>query len=384
MTFQHTTTLDPAIASAEAAAADRVAVASQWKLVWWRFRRHRLAMVGAVVTLLIYFVAIFADFIAPTSVESTKTQYTYAPPQGLHFILRDEDGWRFQPHVYDYTVELDPVAFRRTFVTDPEKIIPVGLFVRGTSYSFFGLFRTDIHLIGPLDASKPFYLLGADRLGRDVLSRTIHGARISMSIGLVGVLMSFVIGTVLGGLSGYLGGLVDTLIQRSIEIIRSIPTIPLWMGLAAAVPLSWDPLAVYFAITIILSLVGWTNIARIVRGKFLSLRHEDFVTAAMLDGAGRMRIILRHMLPSMMSYIIAATTLAIPLMILSETALSFIGLGLQPPLVSWGVLLKEAQNIRSLTSAPWLFTPGIAVVIAVLSLSFLGDGLRDAADPYQR
>lgn len=384
MTLQHATAVDPVSASAEQAAADRVAVASPWKLVWWRFRRHKLAMVGAVVTLFIYFLAIFADFIAPTSVASTKTQYTYAPPQGLHFIVRDADGWHFQAHVYDYTVELDPIAFRRTFVTDPEKPIPVGLFVQGTPYSFFGLFRTDRHLVGPLDPSKPFYLLGADRLGRDVLSRTIHGARISMSIGLVGVFLSFVIGTVLGGLSGYLGGIVDTLIQRSIEIIRSIPTIPLWMGLAAAVPLSWDPLAVYFAITVILSLVGWTNIARIVRGKFLSLRHEDFVTAAMLDGAGRMRIIMRHMLPSMMSYIIAATTLAIPLMILSETALSFIGLGLQPPLVSWGVLLKEAQNIRSLTSAPWLFTPGIAVVIAVLSFSFLGDGLRDAADPYQR
>lgn len=364
--------------------ADRIAVASQWKLVWWRFRRHRLAMVGASVTLFIYLMAIFADFIAPTTVEATKTQYTYAPPQGLHFLIDGKEGRHFQLHVYDYKIELDPVAFRRTFVVDPEKRIPVGLFVRGEPYSFFGLFETDRHLIGPLDMEKPFYLLGADRLGRDVLSRTIHGARISMSIGLVGVLLSFIIGTVLGGLSGYLGGLTDTLIQRFIEIIRSIPTIPLWMGLAAAVPLSWDPLAVYFAITIILSFVGWTNIARIVRGKFLSLRHEDFVTAAMLDGASRMRIIVVHMLPSMFSYIIAATTLAIPLMILSETALSFIGLGLQPPLVSWGVLLKEAQNIRSLTTAPWLFTPGVAVMIAVLSLSFLGDGLRDAADPYQR
>lgn len=384
MTLQQTTFAEPVAAAPAESAADRVAVASQWRLVWWRFRRHRLAMVGAAVTLLIYVVAIFADFIAPTTVEATRTQYTYAPPQGVHFIVRDEDGWRFEPHIYDYRIELDPVAFRRTFVTDPENRIPIGLFVRGEPYSFLGLFNSDRHLIGPLDASRPFYLLGADRLGRDVLSRTIHGARISMSIGLVGVTLSLVIGVILGGLSGYLGGIVDTLIQRFIEIIRSIPTIPLWMGLAAAVPLSWDPLAVYFAITVILSLVGWTNIARIVRGRFLALRHEDFVTAAMLDGAGRMRIVLRHMLPSMFSYIIAATTLAIPIMILSETALSFIGLGLQPPLVSWGVLLKEAQNIRSLTSAPWLFTPGIAVVIAVLSLSFLGDGLRDAADPYQR
>jgi peptide/nickel transport system permease protein len=205
-----------------------------------------------------------------------------------------------------------------------------------------------------------------------------------MSIGLVGVLMSLVIGVVLGGLSGYMGGVVDGVIQRLIEIIRSIPTIPLWMGLAAAVPLTWHPLAVYFAVTIILSLIGWTTIARIVRGKFLSLRNEDFVVAARLDGASRPRIILVHMLPSFYSYIIAATTLAVPTMILSETALSFIGLGLQPPMVSWGVLLKEAQNIRSLASAPWLFAPGVAVMIAVLSLSFLGDGLRDAADPYQK
>ncbi len=368
----------------DAVASDRVALASQWQLVWWRFRRHKLAMTGAIITLAIYLIAIFADFIAPTEPETTRTQYTYAPPQGIHLFVSDADGWHFLPHIYGYGVKIDPVALRRTFVVDPGKVVPLGFFVHGDAYSFFGLFDTDRHLIGPVDPSQPAFFLGADRLGRDVLSRTIHGARISMSIGLVGVFLSLVIGTLLGGISGYFGGLVDLLIQRSIEMIRSIPTIPLWMGFAAAVPLSWDPLAVYFAITLILSLVGWTDIARIVRGRFLSLREEDFVTAAMLDGASRLRIIVVHMLPSMVSYIIAASTLAIPVMILSETALSFIGLGLQPPLVSWGVLLKEAQNIRSLATAPWLILPGIAVVIAVLSLSFLGDGLRDAADPYQR
>ncbi len=364
---------------------DRVATAGQWTLVWWRFRRHKLAMTGLVVTLLIYLMAIFADFVAPVPPHETNARYTYAPPQGIHLFLRGEDGGlSFAPHVLGYKVELDPVALRRTFVIDETKIIPIGLFVKGAPHKVLGLFPTDRHLIGAITPGDPFFLIGADRLGRDVFSRTVHGARISMSLGLVGVTLSLVIGTLLGGISGYLGGMVDATVQRVIEVIRSIPTIPLWMGLAASVPLTWHPLAVYFAITIILSLVGWTTIARIVRGKFLSLRSEDFVTAAELDGASRMRIIRVHMLPAMTSYIIAATTLAIPIMILSETALSFIGLGLQPPLISWGVLLKEAQNIRSLATAPWLFAPGVAVVIAVLSLSFLGDGLRDAADPYQR
>ena len=366
-------------------AGDRRATAGQWTLVWWRFRRHKLAMTGLVITLLIYLMAIFADFVGPVPPHETNARYTYAPPQAVHFFLRDADGGlSFSPHVYGFKVELDPVALRRTFVIDEAKVIPIGFFVKGAPHKVLGLFETDRHLVGPKNPSDPFFLLGAARLGRDVFSRTVHGGRISMSIGLVGVTLSLVIGTLLGGLSGYLGGWVDASVQRVIEVIRSIPTIPLWMGLAASVPLTWHPLAVYFAITIILSLVGWTTIARIVRGKFLSLRSEDFVTSAVLDGASSLRVIRVHMLPAMTSYIIAATTLAIPIMILSETALSFIGLGLQPPLISWGVLLKEAQNIRSLATAPWLFAPGVAVVIAVLSLSFLGDGLRDAADPYQR
>jgi peptide/nickel transport system permease protein len=374
----------PAPAAADPVPVDKLAGASEWRLIWWRFRRHKLALASGVVVLLIYLVAILADVIAPAGPATSKPQFTYAPPQTLKLIRTTDDGWRFEPHVLGYKVQIDPRAMRRIFVEDPDAVIPVGFFVRGDAYDFFGLFTSDVHLFGPRQAGQPFYLLGADRLGRDVLSRTIHGARVSMSIGLVGVLMSLVLGVVLGGLSGYMGGVVDGVIQRLIEIIRSIPTIPLWMGLAAAVPLTWHPLAVYFAVTIILSLIGWTTIARIVRGKFLSLRNDDFVVAARLDGASRGRIILVHMLPSFYSYIIAATTLAVPSMILSETALSFIGLGLQPPMVSWGVLLKEAQNIRSLASAPWLFAPGVAVMIAVLSLSFLGDGLRDAADPYQK
>jgi peptide/nickel transport system permease protein len=259
----------------------------------------------------------------------------------------------------------------------------MGFFVRGPEYEMWGgAFTGDLHFFGPKDPERKVFILGADRLGRDVLSRMIYGSRVSMSIGLVGVAISLILGVLLGGISGYFGGIADTFIQRIIEFLRSIPEIPLWMGLAAAIPLAWPPLRVYFAITVILSLIGWTGLGREVRGRFLSLRDEDFVTAARLDGASELRVIGVHLVPSFMSHIIASLTLAIPQMILSETALSFLGLGLRPPVVSWGVLLQEAQNVRSIANAPWLFWPGVAVVIAVLALNFLGDGLRDAADPY--
>jgi peptide/nickel transport system permease protein len=291
---------------------------------------------------------------------------------------------RFSPHVLGYSSEVDPEALRRVFVVDETQKIPVGFFVRGEPYEILGIIESDIHLIGPINSGDPMYLLGADRLGRDVFSRIVAGTRISMSIGLVGIAFSFILGITLGGISGYYGGTIDNLIQRLIEFLRSIPTIPLWMGLAAAIPLTWPPLWTYFAITVILSFIGWTDLARVVRGRFLSLRTEDFVMAAQLDGASEIGTIWRHMVPSFFSHIIAALTLAIPSMILAETALSFLGLGLRPPIISWGVLLQEAQNIRSVATAPWLLWPGAAVVIAVLSLNFLGDGLRDAADPYSK
>ncbi len=283
-----------------------------------------------------------------------------------------------------YTSKVDPAAMRRTFQVDPQQKIPVGFLVHGVPYKFLGLFESDLHLFGPLAPEQPMFLLGADRLGRDLFSRLILGTRTSMTIGLVGVFFSLVLGVLLGGLSGYYGGLVDTLIQRIIEFLRSVPSIPLWMGLAAALPLTWPPQRVYLAITVILSLIGWTGLARVVRGRFLSLREEDFVMAARLDGASQLRIIFRHMLPAFTSHIIASITLAIPGMILSETALSFLGLGLREPVVSWGVLLQDAQELRSIATAPWLLIPALAVVISVLALNFLGDGLRDAADPYAR
>jgi peptide/nickel transport system permease protein len=361
----------------------RAFVAPQWKLIWWKFRKHKLAVISALLVIFIYSVALFAEFLAPFSSDLTRTTYTYAPPQTLNLFDSSSGSLQFAPHVFGYRSEVDPVALRRTFVLDNTQKIPVGFFVKGESYKLLGLIDTNIHLFGPQDSTQPMYLWGADRLGRDVLSRIIYGTRISMSIGLLGVLISLILGIVLGGISGYYGGVLDNIIQRLIELVRSIPTIPLWLGLAAALPLDWPALNVYFAITVILSFIGWTSLARVVRGRFLSLRQEDFVMAARLDGSSEMRVIFQHMLPAFASHIIAAITLAIPGTILAETALSFLGLGLRPPVVSWGVLLQEAQNVRAVATAPWLLSPAVAVVLAVLALNFLGDGLRDAADPYR-
>jgi peptide/nickel transport system permease protein len=359
----------------------RVFVAPQWKLVWWKFRKHKVALVSGIVLILIYLVALLADFLAPFDPTATNSNYLYVPPQGSHF--RDKDG-RFGWYVYGYTSKVDLEALRREFVVDTNTEIQLKFLAKGWRYKFLGLFKTNVHLFGPVDLTQSVYLLGADRLGRDLLSRLIMGTRISMSIGLIGVFFSLVLGILLGGISGYYGGSIDQLIQRLIDFLRSIPSIPLWMGLAAAMPLRWKPETVYFAITVILSLIGWTSLARVVRGRFLSLREEDFVTATRLDGASNRRIIFYHMLPAFTSHIIASVTLAIPSMILSETSLSFLGLGLREPVVSWGVLLQDAQDIRSIATAPWLLIPALAVVVSVLALNFLGDGLRDAADPYAR
>jgi peptide/nickel transport system permease protein len=358
---------------------------SQARLMWRRFRQHRLALVSLWIVAAFYLVAIFAEFIAPLPPSQYNPRYTYAPPQGVHFFDRDENGRLvFRPFVYGYASKVDPQALRRTFVLDPEVKHRVGFFVESEPYRLAGIIPMRHKLFGALEPRSPLYVLGADRLGRDLFSRLVHGTRISLSIGLVGVVLSLFFGIIIGGFSGYYGGWFDSIVQRIIEFIKSLPTIPLWLGLAAALPRDWSALQTYFAITIILSLIGWTELARVVRGRFLALRTEEFVTAARLDGASDWRIITRHMVPNFMSHIIAAATLAVPEMILAETALSFLGLGLQAPIVSWGTLLQDAQNIRALASAPWLLTPGIAVVVTILAMNFLGDGLRDAADPHGR
>lgn len=362
-----------------------VGTESQWQLIRARFRRHRLAMVSLYVIVLLLLVSIFTEFLAPNDPNLVQARYTYAPPQGISLIDRDDDGgWRLRPHVSGYTVEVDPVALRRTFVVDESEKIYLTFFARGHEYNLFGLIPTDIHLFGTENAGEPLFILGSDRLGRDVLSRLIYGTRISLSVGLVGVILSLVLGVVIGGLAGFYGGLFDAATQRVIEFLRSLPSIPLWMGLAAAMPRDWSPLQNYFAITIILSFLGWTELARVVRGRFLALKGEDYVSAALYDGASNLRVVIRHMVPAFTSHIITATSLAVPGMILAETALSFLGLGLQAPVISWGVLLQEAQNIRVLATAPWLLAPGVAIVVAVLAMNFVGDGLRDAADPYSK
>lgn len=362
----------------------KVFVASQSKLIWWRFRKHKLALFSGGVLILVYLAVLFAEFLAPFPQERRSVQYSYAPPQSLRFFTSSPAGVQFSPHVLGYNSELHPESLRRIFTIDHEKVVPVRFFVEGEPYKLLGFIPAKLRLLGPVNKDDPMYLFGADRLGRDVLSRMIFGTRISMTIGLMGVTISLVLGILLGGISGFFGGAIDLSIQRVIEFIISIPSIPLWLGLSAALPPSWSPIQIYFAITIILSLRGWTGLARVVRGRFLSLREEEFVMAARLDGSSEMRLILLHMLPSFMSHIIATVTLAIPEMILAETSLSFLGLGLRAPAVSWGVLLQEAQNVRSVVQAPWLLTPALGVILAVLAFNFLGDGLRDAADPYAR
>ena len=355
--------------------------ASQWQLMWWKFRKHHLAMAAGMVIVALYVVAVFCEFLAPYTLNHRQVAYAFAPPQRLQFV--SDEGVHLWPFVYGIKGVRHPETLRKFYVEDREQRYAVRLFVRGAPYRFWGLFEMDIHLFG-VDEGGTLFLLGTDHLGRDLLSRIIYGSRISLTIGLVGVTLSFVFGLVIGVVSGYYGGWIDNLIQRGIEILRSFPSIPLWMALAAALPSSWSPLQIYMGITVVLSFIGWTGLARQVRGKILSLREEDFATAALLAGASRWRIMTRHLLPSFMSHIIVSLTLAVPGMILGETSLSFLGLGLRPPVTSWGVLLKEAQNVQAVAFQPWLLTPVVFVIITVLAFNFVGDGLRDAADPYSR
>lgn len=372
------------VVTQDAKAAD-IAIATPRQLMWWKFRKHRLAVISSVILIAFYIIALFADFISPYDPNHYDAAYKFVPPMSLSFI--DGNGqFTLRPGVNGLISNRDPETLRITYEVDPSVWHPLHFFVKGAPYKFLGLIETDVHLFG-LSAEEegaPLFLLGSDRLGRDMLSRVLYGARISLSIGLVSVFLSLALGIVLGGISGYYGGWIDNTIQRTIEFIRSIPTLPLWMALSAALPTDWPQELRYFGITIILSVIGWTGLGRQVRGRFLALRTEDFVLSARLSGARDRRIILRHMVPSFTSHIIASLTLSIPGIILAETALSFLGLGLRPPVISWGVLLQEAQNIRTVALAPWLLLPGLAVVITVLAFNFLGDGLRDAADPFTR
>ena len=354
-------------------------LASQWKLMWWKLKRHRLAVICGIILALNYGSVMFSEIIAPYNLHTRNTDFIYSPPQSVHLF---HQGKFIGPFVYGRDYELDMDILRRNYPERKDDVQPLRFFCSGDGYRFWGLFEGNFHLVCPPE-NGTFFLLGTDRLGRDVLSRITYGARISLTIGIVGIAISFTFGILLGGLAGYYGGWVDATVQRAIEVIRSFPELPLWMALSAVLPVNWSPILIFFGITVILAMLDWTGLARAVRSKLLSLREEDFCTAAELMGARPSRIIGRHLLPGFMSHLIASATLSIPAMILGETALSFLGLGLRPPVTSWGVLLNEAQNINVVALYPWLMFPVVPVILIILAFNFFGDGLRDAADPYK-
>ena len=370
---------DPDQFEVTSAGQQRYYMASQKKLMWWKFRKHKLALASGIFLLLAYGMILIAEFLAPYGLHSRNVDYIHSPPQMVHFF---DKGEFVGPFVYGRKMTLDIDTLRRIYADNPSDVQPIRFFCRGDAYRFWGLVDSNLHLVCP-SVGGQMYLLGTDRLGRDVLSRIIYGARISLTIGLIGIAISFVLGVVIGGLAGYHGGLFDLLVQRVIEVLQSLPSLPLWMALAAIMPVSWSPIIVYFGITIILGILDWTGLARAVRSKLLSLREEDYVLAAQLMGASTPRIIGRHLVPGFMSHLIATATISVPSMILGETALSFLGLGLRPPITSWGILLTEARSVSVIAFYPWLLFPMIPVILVILAFNFLGDGLRDAADPYK-
>lgn len=357
----------------------KIHLASQTRLMWWKFKRHRLALASGIFLALLYGMIIICEFLAPYNLHTRNVDFIHSPPQRVRLF---HDGKFVGPFVYGRNMQLDIKTLKRNYTDNRSDIQPIRFLCRGDNYRFWGLIDSNIHLACPAQGGQMF-LLGTDRLGRDVLSRIIYGARISLTIGLIGITISFVLGIIIGGLAGYHGGLFDLLVQRVIEVLQSLPSLPLWMALAAIMPVTWSPILIYFGITIILGMLDWTGLARSVRSKLLALREEDYVLAAQLMGAKSGRIIGRHLVPGFMSHLIATATISIPGMILGETALSFLGLGLRPPITSWGILLTEARSVSVIAFYPWLLFPMIPVILVILAFNFLGDGLRDAADPYR-
>jgi peptide/nickel transport system permease protein len=358
---------------------ERFYQASQWQIMWWKFRRHRVAVWSGVILILFYLCVPFAEVIAPYTPNERSNDHLYAPPQTLRLF---HEGSFVGPFVYGLKADIDLETVRWVYTEDRQDVQPLRFFCTGSKYRFWGLFDARFHLVCPAEGGS-LYLLGTDRLGRDVLSGLVYGARLSLTVGLVGVTISIVLGLFFGGIAGFFGGLIDSAIQRMIEILRSLPELPLWMALSAALPVTWSPVWIYLGITVILGLLDWPGLARAVRSKLLALREEEYAKAALLMGASPSRVIRKHLLPGFSSHIIASASLSIPAMILGETALSYLNLGLRRPAVSWGVLLNEAQDISVVVVYPWLMAPVVPIIVVVLAFNFLGDGLRDAADPYK-
>lgn len=377
--YVSTAPFDPHSVEAMTAGQAKIFQASQLRLMWWKFKKHRVALASGIFLLVLYLMIVIAEFLAPYNLHTRNMDFIHAPPQRVRLF---HDGQLVGPFVYGRTMTLDMDTLRRVYADDKTDVQRLRFFCSGDPYKFWGIWEASTHLVCPAKDGE-FFALGTDRLGRDVLSRIIYGARISLTIGLIGIAVSFTLGIVIGGIAGYHGGVIDLVVQRVIEVLQSIPSIPLWMALAAIMPVSWSPILVYLGITVILGLLDWTGLARAVRSKLLALREEDYVLAAQLMGAKSSRIIGRHLVPGFMSHLIASATITIPGMILGETALSFLGLGLRPPITSWGILLTEARSVSVIAFYPWLLYPMIPVILVILAFNFLGDGLRDAADPYK-